>query len=110
MDIKEIFRCLTSNQFIPGFDYRRTFSFQTVFYKTGSSYCICECAFEHEYLEYISESGTINESLYNDTLEHIIRGKCPHVDTVNKEYIGLTSISALQIAAAVGNGTHRQVL
>ena len=102
MDIKEIFSHLISNIFIPGFDYRRTFQFQTVFYYTGSSYCICECAFEHEYLEYMSESGVVNEDLYNHTLENIIRGKCPHVDRVNKEYIRLTSISALQIAAAVG--------
>ena len=102
MDIKEIFSNLISNIFIPGFDYRRTFQFQTVFYYTGSSYCICDCAFKHEYLEYLLEYGVVNEDLSNNTLENIIRGKCPHVDTVNKEYIRLTSVSALQIAAAVG--------
>lgn len=102
MDIKEIFSHLISNQYIPGFDYRRIFQFQTVFYYTGSSYCICDCAFEHEYLEYMSESGIVNEELYNNTLENIIREKCPHVDTVTQEYMRLTSVSALQIAATVG--------
>ena len=102
MDIQEVFKCLTSSQFLPGFDYQTKFSFQTLFYHDRYSYCCCECAFEHEYLDYIAESGDIAESMFKKILESILKGKCPHIDNVDQNYIRETSISAIHIAAALG--------
>lgn len=102
MDVQEVFKCLTSNKFLPGFDYQTKFSFQTLFYHDRYSYCCCECAFEHEYLDYVLEAGDIVESVYRKTLESILKGKCPHVDNVDQSYLRETSISATHIAAALG--------
>ena len=106
MNRTETFRRLVTNQYMPYYDYddyaENKFSFQTVFYVTPCSYCCCECAFEHEYLEYISSNGEIDEQMYNKIVQSIISGKCPHVDKVCDKYIRETSINAIHIAAAVG--------
>lgn len=104
MDIKTVFRNLVTNRYMTDFDYAGTeFSFQTVFYvESRFSYCICSCGFEHEYLDYISESGDIDEEVYQKVVQSIIDGKCPHVDQVPKEYVRETKIFGIHIAAAVG--------
>ena len=102
MDVENVFRLLTSNKYIIHFNYATSFSFQTVFYFSRYSYCSCECAFEHEYLDYILDSGGINKEMYNRVLENILNGKCPHVDKVDEDYTRETSITAIHIAAALG--------
>lgn len=104
MDIKTIFRNILSDQFIPDFDYVNCkFSFQTVFYRTYYSYSCCSCGFEHEFLDYLAESGEINEILLDKIVECVIKGKCPHVNNgVPDEFLRETSVHAIHIAAAVG--------
>ena len=104
MDIKTVFRKLLSDQFIPDFDYvNYKFSFQTVFYRTYYSYSCCGCGFEHEYLDYLTESGEINEILFDKIVECVIRGKCPHVNNgIPDEFLRESSVHAIHIAAAVG--------
>lgn len=98
METQEIFRNLVSNQFMPGFDYVQTkFSFKTLFNKRLYSYKCCPCAFEHEYLEYITESGGIDEELYNKVLLNILDGKCPHADEQQNHYVRETCISGIYI-------------
>lgn len=100
--MEEVFWNLFSNRFMPGFNYIRHFSFKTVFYYSLQSYCLCECGFEHEYLDCILENGEVDKELYEKTLKNIANGKCPHVDKVDRSFVKETSISALHIAAAVG--------
>ena len=102
MDVENVFRLLTSNNYIPHFNYSTSFSFQTVFYFSRHSYCSCECSFEHEYLDYILDDGGINKEMYNRVLENILNGKCPHADKVDKDYTRETSITAIHIAVALG--------
>ena len=108
MDTRTIFRNLVTNTYIPGLDYFSNYlSFQTVFYNPGNfrymtPYCYCTCGFEHEYLDYISESGEINEVLYEKIVQSIIDGKCPHVEQVPQEYVQETGIFPLHVAAALG--------
>ena len=103
MDVSTTFRNLVSNQYMPEFDYIHTqFSFSTVFYRTHYSYCCCECAFQHEYVDYITEAGTIDEPVYNKIVRCIEDGQCPHVTDLPPDYICKSSVNAIHIAAAVG--------
>ena len=103
MDVSTTFRNLVSNQFMPEFDYIFTqFSFSTVSYKTHYSYCCCECAFQHEYIDYITKAGTLDELIYNKIVCCIEDGQCPHVTDLPPEYICKSSVNAIHIAAAVG--------
>ena len=103
MDVSTTFRNLVSNQFMPEFDYIFTqFSFSTVFYKTHYSYCCCECAFQHEYMDYITKAGTLDELIYNKVVSCIEDGQCPHVTDFSPDYICKSSVNAIHIAAAVG--------
>ena len=102
METKLTFRNLVTNKYMFDFDYNHRFSFQTVFYKSTYSYCCCSCGFDHEYLDYISESGEINEETYGKIVQSIINGKCPHVDSVSVERLNQTYIDGIHIAAAVG--------
>ena len=91
------------NQFIPDLNYASTkFSFQTVFFQSNYSYCVCKCSFELEHLEFISKDGKINKEIYERIVECIINGRCPHVEQVPKEYVNVAYISALHIAVAFG--------
>lgn len=88
---------------MPDFDYvNEVFSFQTVFYKTPYSYCCCSCAFDHEFLEYLTDSGEINEALYDKVIQSIVDGACTHVEKVSDKYHARTSITGLHVAVAVG--------
>ena len=104
MDIPTVFRDLVTNKHMPEFDYAGTsFTFQTVFgFQTTFSYCICECGFQHEYLDYIQQPGGIDEEKYEAVLQCILDGKCPHVSEVPNEFLRETSIYAIHIAVAVG--------
>ena len=86
MDVRKIFRKLVTNQFscLEDFGYfGQRFAFRTVFSKTAYSYCCCSCSFEHEYLGYLSDSGHINEQLYEKIVKSIVEGQCPHVVKVS---------------------------
>lgn len=103
MDKKSLFRNLVTNKYLPDFDYfTRSFSFQTVFYLSPYSSHCCPCAFEHEYLDYIADSGEIDEDVYEKIVNCITDGKCPHVDAALYNYVTETKIYGIHIAAAVG--------
>ena len=101
--MKSTFRSLVTGQFDKDLDYMNyELSFQTVFFKSTYAHCCCPCAFQHEYLEYVSNLGEIDEELYERIQQNILCGKCPHVDGVSEKYIRNTSIYAIHIAAGVG--------
>ena len=43
------------------------------------------CGYEHEYISYFSNSGVIDEEIYDRILQNIVAGKCPHVDAIPQE-------------------------
>ena len=97
------FRNLVTNQFMENIDYsREKYSFLTVFYTSSSTYCCCSCAHNHEYLEYISDTGEVDENVYENIVKSLANGKCPHAESVPEYQLVPTSITALHIAAAVG--------
>ena len=103
MTIDTIFRSLVNGKFMKHFDYlRQTFTFLTVFYITPSSYRWCPCSFEHEYIEYITASGEINEELYEKIVNCIMTGSCPHVEGTPEEMVTETSVDSINLAAAAG--------
>ena len=97
------FRNLVTNQFMENVDYAlEKYSFRTVFYTSSSTYCCCSCAHNHEYLEYISDTGEVDENVYENIVKSLANGKCPHADMVPEYQLVPTSITAMHIAAAVG--------
>ena len=97
------FRNLVTNQFMENVDYaQEEYSFLTVFYTSSSTYCCCSCAHNYEYLEYISDTGEVDENVYENIVKSLANGKCPHADMVPEYQLVPTSITALHIAAAVG--------
>lgn len=103
MDKKSLFPSFVTNKYLPDFDYfTSSVSFQTVFYLSPYSSHCCPCAFEHEYLDYIAESGEIDEDVYEKIVNCITDGKCPHVDAALYNYVTETKIYGNHIAAAVG--------
>ena len=103
MNTREIFRKLVTNQYMPDFDYYgHPFQFNTVSKITPYEYCCCPCAYEHEFVDYISCSGEINEEMCAKIVESITNGHCPHVEHVSEHYIRLTRVYGIHIALAVG--------
>ena len=101
--MRKIFEKLVTNEYMRDLNYvKHTFSFKTVFYTSAYSYCCCSCAYEHEYLDYISDCGEIDDDVYDKIVDSIMLGKCPHTDGVPKEFIRVTAVSGVHIAAAVG--------
>ena len=103
------FRNMVTNQFMENVEYMpEKHSFLTVFSKSastlalGSTYRCCSCAHDHEYLEYILDTGEVNEKLYNKIVKSLAIGKCHHADAVSKDQLVSTTITGLHIAAAVG--------
>ena len=102
MDMKEEFRNLVTKKCMRGFNYGKWYGFQTVFYESSYSYICCPCGFEHEFLDYIEDSGDLNEDIYEKIIQSIIDGKCPHTGSVSKECVRETGLTALLISAGVG--------
>ena len=97
------FRNLVTNQFMENIDYsREKYSFLTVFYTSSSTYCCCSCAHNHEYLEYISDTGEVDENVYETIVKSLANGRCPHAEKVPDYQLRPTFITAMHIAAAVG--------
>ena len=109
MEMTYAFRNLVTNKFMPDFNYRGNFPFETVFYKTVFSYACCPCAFQHEFFTYISEDGTIDEAVYEDIMSYIVFGRCKHVgQEVPDEWVTETSVYGYQIALVVGTDEAEQ--
>ena len=103
MDIRSELRELVSGRYMPNFDYiRRHYAFDTVFERTMYSYCCCECGFQHECLDYISENGEVDEEVFSKIVQCVEDGKCPHVNESAEEFVRETGINAIHIAAATG--------
>ena len=103
MNTREIFRKLVTNQYMPDFDYYGfQFQFNTVSKITPYEYCCCTCAYEHEFVDYISCSGEINEEMCTKIVESITNEQCPHVEHVSAQYISLTRVYGIHIALAAG--------
>ena len=97
------FRNLVTNQFMENIDYsQEKYSFLTVCYASSATYCCCSCAHNYEYLEYISDTGEVDENVYENIVKSLANGKCPHADMVPEYQLVRTSITAMHIAAAVG--------
>ena len=104
MDTTHVLQRLVTDQYVFERSYLfKLFSFQTVFYHTPHSYCCCRCAFDHEYLTYISDSGKINDKIYERIVYSIENGKCPHAEQVPEEHLAQTGIYGMHIALAMGN-------
>ena len=106
LDKIDLLRTLVINENLPGFDYTaRRFSFRTVFKRESYTYRCCNCAFEHEYMLYISDKGEINKEIFYRVVQNISLGECSHVKDVSEEFVAETSVGAIHIAAARGNKT-----
>ena len=103
MDTTHVFQRLVTGQSLVPNNLYTLFSFQTVFYHTPYSYRCCSCAFDREYLTYISDSGKINDEIYEKIVYSIENGKCPHAKQVTEENLVHTEIYGMHIALAVGN-------
>ena len=102
MEFRERFRHLLSNKYMADFEYHNCkFSFMTVFYKSAYSYCCCSCAFDHEYMDYLLDDGSINDDIFDCVVNNIVDGKCQHVDEVPEKFTKETYINALHIVSAV---------
>ena len=105
-ELSEIFKELVVNGgvILPDLRNDYAFSFQTVFHSPNYlTYCCCTCAFEHEYFDYIDESGNINQDMLDKIVESIRNGACPHVDMVPEEFVTETRVNGLHVVAATGS-------
>ena len=103
MNKAALFQDLVVNDFIPGFDYSsQNFFFETVFYVCGHSYRCCSCAFDHEYINYISDNGDVDAKIFEKITKSIKEGKCQHVDGASRQHISTTKINGMHIAAVKG--------
>ena len=105
MDAAETFRYLLTNRTIPDKGIHVSayeFVFQTVFYKCGPSYCFCRCAYDHEFLSYISDNGDVDVGILDTLTTAIKHGSCQHASRVTDElYLRETGINIYHIAAAL---------
>ena len=104
LDKIDLLRTLVINENLPGFDFTaHRFSFRTVFKRESHMYCCCNCAFEHEYMLYISDKGEIIKDIFYRVVQNISLGECSHVKDVSEEFVTETSVGAIHIAFARGN-------
>ena len=110
MEKGKTFRALVTSKFNPFQDYTRSvFSFQTLFYQSIHYYYCCQCSFEHEYIDYVSETRTIDKEMLERVAQNIIDGYCPHTRITfphkdireSFKHIRETKVHALHIAAAL---------
>ena len=103
MDEITKFEALFRRQFVSEINYfNDTFSFRTVCMQNHYSYRMCKCAFEHEYIDYFSNTGEIDNASFENIKRSISQGECPHVGNVDKKCIKITKIHAMHIAFVVG--------
>ena len=101
-EIQQGFRNLVTGVFMNDFDYtERPFSFKTVFHITPYSYRCCSCSYEFEYVDYISDTGKINETMFEKLVQSVIDEQCPHVDSANEDYVTDTTIHGIHIVAVL---------
>ena len=106
LDKIDLLRTLVINENLPGIDYMaHRFSFRTVFKRESYTYCCCNCAFEHEYMLYISDKGQIIKEIFDRVVQNISLGECSHVKDVSEEFVTETSVGAIHIVAARGDKT-----
>ena len=106
LDKIDLLRTLVINENLPGFNYTaHRFSFRTVFKRESYTYCCCNCAFEHEYMLYISDKGEIIKDIFYRVVQNISLGECSYVKDVSEEFVAETSVGAIHIATARGNKT-----
>ena len=91
--------CWTTN-----FDLNAEFEFKTVYHISEYSYTMCSCAFEHEYFDYLLESGEVDKEMLEKLIKCINDGACPHVqDDDDDEFIAKTSVNGIHVLAALGD-------
>ena len=97
---------LLEGHIMPAHIYHRetsSFTFRTVCMQLAYSYRMCECAFEHEYFDYVSHNVEINNIML-DKIKHSLRyGECPLVRGVDERCIKETGIRAWHITCVVGS-------
>ena len=104
MDAAEVLQNMITNKYMSQFDYVGTeFVFKTICHRGSFSYCICECGIQHEYLDYITEFGDIDENVFQKVVTCIANGKCEHagIGSMPSEYVQETRIYPLHILAAI---------
>ena len=69
---------------------------------TQYSYRCCSCSYEFEYLDFLSDTGEIKETMFENVLQSVTDGVCPHVDGTTKDHDKDTTIHGIHIAAALG--------
>ena len=103
LDTSTVLRNLIIGKGMPTFDYlKEEFVFRTVFYRGPFSYCTCQCGIQHEYLEYIADSGEINEDIFNHIVACIDKGQFPHVNNVDSKFVAEARLTPLHVIAAAG--------
>ena len=103
MDTRTLFRNLVMGSYMRDYDYSSgQLSFQTVCHSSPNDYCACICSYEHEFIDYVSEDGKLDEDMYNRVLENILNGKCPHVASAPPEFVTETRVYGIHVAAVSG--------
>ena len=74
--------------------------FETAFHINRYSYCCCRCAFEHEYLDYLSDSLDINEEIYQEIVQCVVNKKVSSCRPRDPEFVRETSILGMYLASA----------
>ena len=103
-------RIVLNPDYIPRDFLNAVFFFRTVFYRTPYSYRCCPCAYQHEYFDYLSDNDEIDkqkdrlidEVVFNQIVQNIAAGKCPHANEVEPKYLATSSIDIIHVQAALG--------
>ena len=121
MDNAGVFKYLVTNKAFPDLEIKdHEFKFRTVFRQSGSTYCCCRCAVDHEYFTYISDTGGIDLEKFEILVKAVKDGYCQHTTNENvTQYItetkfnlfSETRVSVYHLAAALGEANvSRQIL
>ena len=97
-DKADVFRRLVEGQDL---QINEEFFFQTLFFKSSYSYRCCPCAFQHEFFQYISDEGELEQQILENIVKYIRNKECDHIEGVSSEFITETSVSARHVYAAV---------
>ena len=100
---RQRFQNLVTGVFMDDFNYSDVpLSFKTVFHLTQYSYRCCPCSYEYEYLDFLSDTGEIKETMFENVLQSVTNGVCLHVHGTTKDHVKDTTIHGIHIAAALG--------